>query len=157
MKQRQGPYPGAGFLQMMAANGVFQMQALKSGELTGNITDAPLGSVNDGGKVSDVWVSVECSGKDDTNTLSLTVDVKINGTSCLSTTPIIAHVSGEASTNKTTKNDTDTGITVRVLDTDNYDVSPGDMLTYDMTLTRTASPTTEMRNMAVVVEFEPVS
>ena len=155
MKQKMGPYSSPGANRQWAANDVSPMMALKSGELTGNITDAPLGTSNVGGKIMNVWMSVGASGKDDTNTLSLTVDVKINGTSCLSTTPVIAHVSGEASTNKTSKNDSDTGITLRILDVDNIDVSPGDMLTYDMTLTRTASPTTEMRSLAVVVEFEP--
>jgi len=155
MKQKMGPYSSPGAQRQWAANDVSPMMALKSGELTTNISGAPLGASNVGGKISSVWLSVEESGKDDANTLSLTVDVQINGTSCLSTTPVIAHVSGEASTNKTTKNDSDTGITERVLDADNNDVSPGDMLTYDMTLTRTATPTTEMKNLAVVVEFEP--
>jgi len=155
MKQKMGPYSSPGANRQWAANDVSPMMALISGEITASRPGCPLGAANIGGKISGVWLSVEESGKDDSNTLSLTVDVKINGTSCLDTTPIIAHVSGEASTNKTSKNDSDTGITLRILDVDNNDVSPGDMLTYDMTLTRTASPTTEMQHLAIVVEFEP--
>ena len=155
MKQKMGPFPTPGAMRQWAANEVSPMMALKSGEITGNITDAPLGASNVGGKIQDLWLSCEESGKDDTNTLSLTVDLKINGTSCMTTAPIIAHVSGEASTNKTTKVSGDTGVTQAVVDPDANDLSPGDILTYDMTLTRTASPTTEMRNLAVVVAFEP--
>jgi len=155
MKQKMGPYSSPGAQRQWAANEVSPMMALHSGEITGNITDAPLGAANVGGKLQDVWLSCEESGKDDSNTLSLTVDVKINGTTCLTTAPIIAHVSGEASSNKTTKVSGDTGITQAVMSASANDVSPGDMITYDMTLTRTTSPTTEMRNLAVVVAFEP--
>jgi len=131
------------------------MMALVSGEITTDVRGCPLGAANVAGKISNVWLSVEASGKDDAATLSLTADVKINGTSCLDTAPIIAHVSGEASTNKTTKDDAGTGVTQCAMDDDNNDVSYGDVLTYDMVLTRTASPTTEMRTFAIAVEFEP--
>ena len=150
-----GPYPSPGFKKQVAANDPSPMLGIFSGEISATAPGRMLGAVNTSGKISDVWFSVGASGKDDSATLSMTVDVKINGTSCLTTTPIIAHVSGEASTNKTTKVSGDTGVTLRVLDSDNNDVSPGDVLTYDITLTRTASPTTEMNAVAVVVEFEP--
>jgi len=155
MKQKLGPYSTPGAMRQWAANEVSPMMALKSGELTANVSNAPLGASNIGGKIQDLWLSCEESGKDDSNTLSLTVDLKINGTSCLTTAPIIAHVSGEASTNKTTKVSGDTGVTQAVVNPAANDLSPGDMLTYNMTLTRTANPTTEMRNMAVAVIFEP--
>ena len=151
----KGPYPSPGFKQQLAANDHSPMLATFSGEISASAPGRLLGASNVGGKVSDVWLSVGESGKDDSATLSMTVDVMINGTSCLTTTPVIAHVSGEASTNKTTKVSGDTGVTLRVLDSDNNDVSPGDVLTYDITLTRTASPTTEMNAVAVAVEFEP--
>ena len=156
MDQKLGPYPSPAAKRQWAANSTSPMMAFQSGELTTNATGVPLGAANIGGNISDVWISVGRSGKDDSNTLSLTVDVKINGTTCLSTAPVIAHVSGEAATNKTTKNDSDTGVTVRALDADNISVSQGDIITYDMALTRTPSPTTEMANLAVVVEIEPV-
>lgn len=153
MEQRLGPYPSPAARRQWAANDASPMTALVSGEITANVTGAPLGAANVGGRVSNVWLSVGKSGKDDVDTLSLTVDVKINGTSCLSTAPVIAHVSGEASINKTTKV-SGAGITQSVMDSSNNGVSPGDMLTYDLTLNRT-TPTSEMQNMAVVVEFEP--
>lgn len=155
MEQRQGPFPSPAFLKQVGANDPSPMTAVVSGEFTANVSGAPLGACNVAGKVSNVWLSVQASGKDDSNTLSLTADVLINGTSCLDTAPIIAHVSGEASTNKTTKDDADTGVTQATMDSDNNDVSYGDVISYDLALTRTASPTTEMRNVVLVVEFEP--
>jgi len=155
MEQGRGPFPSPAFKKQLAANDPSPMLGTISGEVTASSPGRILGAVNVAGKISDVWFSVGASGKDDSDTLSMTVDVMINGTSCLTTPPVIAHVSGEASTNKTTKVSGDTGVTQRVLDPDNNDVSLGDVITYDMTLTRTASPTTEMNAVAVVVEFEP--
>ena len=155
MEQRRGPYPSIGARKQWAANNSVAMMATISGEFTASKPGMPLGAANVAGRISNVWLSVGASGKDDTNTLSLTADVKINGTSCITTAPIIAHVSGEASTNKTTKADDDTGVTQCVVDPDANDVSYGDVITYDMTITRTASPTTEMGTFAIAVEFEP--
>lgn len=154
MKSRLGPYPNRAFPKQVAANVLPPLVATVSGELTTNVTGKPMGAVRFPGRVSDVWLSVGGSGKDDTNTLQVAGDVLINGTTCLSTNPVIAHVSGEAAQQKTTKNDADTGVTQAVLSTSNT-VSQGDVITYSLTLTRTTSPTTEMRNVAVVVEFEP--
>jgi len=155
MDQKVGPYSSPGAVKHWAAMLTAPMMALISGEITATVCNAALGAVNVSGSIKAVWLSVEESGKDDTNTLSFTVDVKINGTTCLTTQPIIAHVSGEASTNKTTKTSLDTGVTQSVMDASANDVTLGDMLTYEMTLTRTASPTTEMRNIAIAVEIEP--
>lgn len=155
MEQRRGPYPSIGARKQWAANEASPMMAVISGEFSASSPGRALGACNIAGKISDVWLSVGASGKDDSDTLSVTADVKINGTSCLDTAPVIAHVSGEASTNKTTKDDADTGVTQCAMDGDNNDVSYGDVLTYDMTLTRTASPTTEMCTFAIAVVFEP--
>jgi len=66
-------------------------------------------------------------------------------------------VSGEASQQKTTKVAGDTGITQGVVSPSADDYSPGDVFTADLVLTRTNSPTTEMANVAIVVELEPVN
>jgi len=155
MKYRKGPYPTPASTKQWAANIVVPLAATVSGELTANKSGAPIGACGLPGTISDVWFSLGQSGKDDTNTLSMTVDVKLNGSTVLTTKPIIAHVSGEASQQKTTKTSTDTGVTQSVLNT-NTAVAQGDILTFDMILTRTATPTTEIKTMAVVVEFEPV-
>jgi len=119
MEQGRGPFPSPAFKKQLAANDPSPMLGTISGEVTASSPGRILGAVNVAGKISDVWFSVGASGKDDSDTLSMTVDVMINGTSCLTTPPVIAHVSGEASTNKTTKVSGDTGVTQRVLDPDN--------------------------------------
>ena len=131
--------------------------ACVSGEFTANQMGTPIGAVKKAGKVANVFLSCVASGKDDSATLSFTCDVFINGTSCLTTPPVIAHVSGEASTSKTTKITGDTGITQAVMNEDANDLSPGDVITYNLVLTRTASPTTEMNTPCIVVELEPTS
>lgn len=153
MKNLTGPFPSVAFNEQVAANALVPAVAVFSGELKADLYGT-LGSPRVGGRVSDVWLSIGASGKDDSNTLSVEGDVLINGTTCLSTKPKIAHVSGEASQQKTTKVTGDTGITQRALATAST-FSAGDVLTYVFDITRTATPTTEMDNAVLTVEFEP--
>ena len=148
------PLPSVGFNEAVAGNVLAPLQAVVSGEITANVGGDTLGAARGAGKVKDVWIAVMASGKDDSNTLSLTGNVKINGTTCLTTQPILAHVSGEASQQKSTNNSNDTGITAAVVDYSNNTFTAGDVFTYDLTLTRTASPTTEMQAAVLVVELE---
>jgi len=156
MKRKKGPLPGVGMMQQISANAMVPLMAMYSGEITGHVWKDTIGAAVLGGRVSEVFLSVEASGKDDTNTLSLEADVFINGTTCLATNPAIAHVSGEASQAKTTAVTGDTGITQSVMDPDANSFSIGDVFSYDFELTRTASPTTEMKNPVIVVILEPV-
>jgi len=155
MTRRFSPYPSVAFPQQVNEVSEPTPGAVFSGEFTTDKRGYVLGAAKGAGRAVNAWLSVLASGKDDAATLSLALDVKINGTSCLSTQPVIAHVSGEASMQKTSKEDTDTGITQAVVDADADDYAPGDIFTCDLALTRTASPTTEMSNVAVVVELEP--
>lgn len=155
MERNQGPFPSPAFLKQMAANVAAPMMYGYSGEMTGSINNQPLGAAVTAGKVSGVSLSCEASGKDDTNTLSFAGDVLVNGVTCLTTSPVIAHVSGEASQQKTTMKTGDTGITQAVVDQDANSVSQGDVISCTLALTRTASPTTEMKTPCIVVEFEP--
>jgi hypothetical protein len=41
------------------------------------------------------------------------------------------------------------------MDADNFSFDPGDVITADLVLTRTASPTTEILNPCLVLELEP--
>jgi hypothetical protein len=132
------------------------MQEAVSGEVTASRTNVPLGAAAFAGRVSAAWFSVEESGKDDSNDLYLEMNVKINGTTCLSTKAKIAHVSGESSMQKTTVVTGDTGVTQAVVDNSANSCSIGDIITYDLELTRTASPTTEMSTPSVAVELEPI-
>ena len=154
MKRDRGPFPSPSHKKQVA-NAVVPMMYSYSGELTDHVRNQPMGAAVTSGKVSGVWMSVGASGKDDSNTLQVVGDVFINGTSCLTTNPVIAHVSGEVSQQKTTVKTGDTGITKRVLDPDNNSFSPGDVITCEFELTRTATPTTEILNPSIVVEFEP--
>jgi len=153
-RKYKGPNPNPGFAKQVNEVVEPTLKAVFSGEITNTIRGYPLGAAKYAGNVSDVWMSALASGKDDSNTLQVALDVKINGTTCLTTQPVIAHVSGEASTNKTTKESGDTGITQAALSS-SKSYSPGDMFTCDLVLTRTSTPTTEMSNVAVVVDLEP--
>ncbi len=155
MDRKQGPFPSPGFVKQIAANALVPIMYSYSGELTDHIKNLPVGAAVTSGKVSGIWMSLEASGKDDTNALQISGDISINGTPCLTTSPVIAHVSGEASQHKTTVVSGDTGITQAVIDGDNNSFSQGDILTCDLTLTRTSSPTTEILNPCIVVELEP--
>ena len=128
-----------------------------SGEFTVGRANAPIGAPKRAGKVANVYLSVEKTGKDDSNPLQVSGEVYINSVSCLTTKPSIAHVSGEASQQKTTLITGDTGIAQAVIDTDNNSYNPGDVLTADLLLERSATPTTEMINPVIVVELEPES
>ena len=156
MKAMKGPFVGVATNKQNAANIQAPLVGVASGEFTITLRGVPLGAVNGGGRISNVWLSIATSGKDDTNTLSVAADVKINGTSCLTTQPAIAHVSGEASQQKTTKVTGDTGITQAVMNSSANTYAAGDVITYDRIITRTASPTTELANWVLVVELEPV-
>jgi len=156
VRANAGPYPSVAFFKQIGRDGVFPVQAVFSGEFTLNVKSAPLAAVPRGAKVSNVWMSVGASGKDDDSSLQVSGEVYINGTSCLSIRPAIAHVSGEASQQKTTKVTGDTGIRQATIDTDADTLTDGDVLSYDLDLARTASPTTEITNVILVVELEPI-
>lgn len=154
MDQRQGPYASPLTKQQMAANSAWAMQHTISGEVTVSKPGLPIGVSAISGTVKAVFISVNECGRDDSNTLSIAANVYINGTSCLSTQPVIAANNGSASEQKTSAA-SGTGVTEAVIDTDNDDVSQGDVLTWDATITRTASPTTEIGTIGVVVQIQP--
>jgi len=156
MKSHQGPFPGVSFLKQIAANAFTPIQAIISGEITASQGERPVGAVRAGGRVTDVWMSLGASGKDDTNPLQISGEVYINGTTCLTTKPSIAHVSGEASQQKTTNVSGDTGIAQAVIDATANTFTDGDVITAKFTVVRSATPTTEMSQCVLVVELEPI-
>ena len=154
MKKQQGPFPGPAFGKQMAGMITVPLMDQASGEFTTNVHGKTLGSQIVGGIVKDVWLSVQSDGQPELAIdLSLTADVYINGTSCLTTNPIIASQSGEAAAQKTTVN-SGTGITQAVIDVDNRAFAAGDVFSYDMSITRT-TPDAEMINPVICVEVEP--
>jgi len=150
----KGPMPTPVFEQQVAKAVDLPLVYQFSGEITAAKKYFPLGSPRKAGQIPEVFFSVGASGKDDDETLSIELDILINGTSCLTTGATIAHVSGEASQQKTTVQSGD-GITEAVMDGDNDSYDPGDVITGVLSLTRTASPTTEMANACVVVPLNP--
>lgn len=149
------PYPDPSFSKQVEFVLSQSFGDCVSGEFTQHKLNAPIGSPKTAGKISNVFLSCEQSGKDDDYDLSFTCDVRINAVSCLTTPPVIEHTSGEASQQKTTVITGDTGITQAVMDTDNNSFNPGDVINYDLTITRMSSPTTEIRTPCIVVELEP--
>lgn len=155
MKQRKGPYPSPSAVKQWAAMDTSPMIGTLSGEITASRAGVPLGAANVAGKISAVWLTLGACGRDDVNPHTLTIDVKINGTTCLTTQPYIDANNASASAQKTTKATGDTGIQQAGVSSSANSVSLGDLVSFDATLTRTASPTTEMANAVVVVEIEP--
>ena len=154
MKDLKGPYTQPGWRGRVAANVFPPMLGSVSGEITANVTGTPLGAAKTSGTIKNVWFSLAGCGRDDSNAHSLALDVMINEVSCLTTKPAIAANNGSAAAQKTTVNALDTGVTQAVMASANS-FSEGDVISYNLELTRTASPTTEMRNPCVVVEFDP--
>lgn len=160
MKSRSdsGPLPNQRFAQQVADVAMVPLIGGISGELTTSPAGLPLGVARFDGAIVGVYGSVVASGKDDTNALSLEFDVTINRTSIFTTKPVIAHVSGEASQQKTTYPEAaDTGITEAVINASAAEFSAGDVIAWNLVLTRTASPTTEMDHPNVIVELRPHS
>jgi len=156
MKGLSGPFPGGpAVMKLISANILPPLTATVSGEVTASIAGSPLGAARFAGRVQKCWFTVGASGKDDTNPLQIRGELYINGVTCLSTRPLISHVSGEASQHKTTRLTGDTGVTQAVIDGDANTFSAGDIFTYDFDLVRTASPTTEISNIVLCAELEP--
>jgi hypothetical protein len=131
------------------------LEIVVSGEITTSKLGVPVGSVRTAARITDVWLSLGACGRDNSNTHRLTANVKINGTTCLTTQPYIPANNGSASEQKTTKISGDTGIVQAVISDSANTLNPGDVVTADLALTRTATPATEMANAILVVEFEP--
>lgn len=153
--QYVGPLPSPGFARKIAASAEPSLEFQRSGQLTAHYNFV-LGAPRKGGRIVDAYISIGNAGKDDTNTLGVELDVKLSGTSIFTTKPKILHVSGEAAaTGKTTVETGDAGVTVAVLDQSKCSYGAGDVFMGKLTVTRTASPTVEMQDVAVAVILSP--
>lgn len=146
---RKGPAPSVGFPEQVDIGVDPPLQYAFSGELT-TTKNFNLGTVRNSVRLDAPILSVLECGRDDGNTLSVELDVKINGTSALSTKPKIVGNAGKASAQATTAS-SGTNITQGVIDGDNNLASPGDVITGRLTIVRTATPTTEIANPSVLV------
>ena len=149
------PKGAVALFRQIAASALLPVEVVFSGEITTSLVDKPATSPRVGGKVKDFYLSVKHCGTDITNTLAVSGECYINGTTCLTTQPIIGAVSGEDSSAKTTKVTGDTAIQQAVVDTTANIFTPGDIISVTAFLQRTASPVTEMSNLIAVIELEP--
>lgn len=156
MRPLVGPFTQPGWRKRLAVNVLPPLQGSYSGEIMTAVSDLNLGVARFAGEVVGVSLSVQASGKDDTNELNLSGEVYISGTTCLTTTAKIAHISGETSQKKTTIEGAGTGVVEAVIDTTANTFSPGDVLSAAFILERTASPTSEIKNPVILVELEPI-
>jgi len=154
MKKNNGPFPNPGFGKQVAGINLPPLVLINSGEVTANVVGSPMGCHIIGGIVKDVWLSIGTDGEPEVGqSLQLSGEVFINGTSCLLTLPVLYSVSGEAAAQNSTES-SGTGAQQAVIDTDNRTFQAGDMFTADLRVTRT-TPDAEMINAAIVVEVEP--
>jgi len=154
MKKNNGPFPHPGFRKQVAGINLPPLVIVNSGEVTANVVGSPMGTNIIGGIVKDVWLSIGTDGEPEHGqSLQLSGEVFINGTSCLLTLPVLYSVSGEAAAQNSTES-SGTGAQQAVIDTDNRTFQAGDMFTADLRVTRT-TPDAEMINAAIVVEVEP--
>lgn len=155
----KGPLPHPDFRQMLADETVGNFFAFHSGEITAN-TELILGVARLPGRIKAVHASVAASGKrDSTDVPKLTVAVYVNARAVCSTNPAIAHVSGEASQQKTTYEEAaDTGITQGVIGGSGTsgEFVPGDIIRAELQYSGNTSPATKIQNVGILVEVEPL-
>jgi hypothetical protein len=130
-----------------------------SGEIAINKLGIPLGIARFAGRIVDINIAALQSGRRDTTVfISGEVDVKINGTTCLTTKPRIYGKSGAASEHKTTfTSAADTGVRAAVINQSANTFAEGDILTWDLIYYGETSPATKMQNVCVIVEVEPTT
>jgi len=118
----------------------------KVGNITANISEAPVGAVLEDGVITDFLVALGNRGRDDAETLSIAAVLKKNGTSVLS---------GEVTLSDSASGEAGTLSFASVPTFETTAVIRGDLLSLDLTVTRTASPTTEMQNLYTTVKIVP--
>lgn len=158
-----GPLPAVGFNRFSGKAGYDSISYCVSGEITVTKKGLPAGIARKSGMISNVGLSVLKCGLDATNALKIAANVLINGTTCLTTQPSIVGAGagtdnvGTTSENRTTLDTNDSGVVAAVMLNTANTVYVGDIITCDLTLTRTSSPTTEMANAVITIDFEPDS
>lgn len=119
-----------------------------SGNITASIAVSALGLARAAGVVTRAGFTLSETGADTTNALSLEGDVLINGVTIFSTKPALAKTAADGAWTTVAG----TGVTVGVINVAADDVAANDVLTCVFTLTRTASPGTEMARLCLYVE-----
>ena len=145
------PLPGPGFswqLQDGAEIVGFPMQTLsvkKAGNITASATAENMGIISVPGRINFVVVTAESLGLDAAEDLYISIDIKKNGTSIMNNLLVLgSHGTDGTTQGSATSVDVDPG---------EYNVVPGDIITADIVLERTASPGpgVEMADVSVAV------
>lgn len=152
MKQMAGPFVSIGALKQVAQNTQEMFYAI-SGQVTADMLGCPVGVAKIDGVITLVGLGVTGSGRDTSNALTLEADVKINGTTAMTTKAKINKNSGEAKS--TLASTLGSGDVAGVVDPSAAGVNKGDVITVDLDLTRTATPTYEITGPMVAVILEP--
>lgn len=126
-----------------------RLQAATSGDITASVTATYLGMALQAGTIPTAALYVANTGQDSSNALTLELDVLINGTSIWTTKPKISKTAADGART----NVAGTGVTVGVVDATKNILAVGDIITYSLTLVRTASPTDEMDGAKVEVQI----
>jgi len=150
-----GPMPSPGFKQAMSRYSEPSLEFQASGQivLTKNVV---LGAPRRAGYISDAYMSIGNCGRDNSgSTLGVELDITIGATSIFTTKPKILHCTGEAAGTAKTTIVSGEGVTPGVINGANAAYSAGAVIMGKMSLTRTASPATEMQNVAVVAILNP--
>jgi len=121
-------------------------------DIISSLTDAFAFIAPGNGKITNVGLYVANTGEDGANPLEIEADVKIAGTSIFNTKPKIT----KDATDGSSTYESGTGITQPVfnLTTGIRDFAVGDLITIDLNLTRTATPTDEMSGIVVIIDYE---
>jgi hypothetical protein len=119
----------------------YDFQYTSSGNVTSSVSGGLVGMAKGTSRIKKVLFGASQKGRDDVDTLKLELDLKVNGSSILSTKPTIEGNSGEASAATYNSDAVISG---------EGNLSEGDRLTLDLDLTRT-TPDTEMSDVFVAV------
>jgi len=148
------PNPSVAFVEDVSLYNEPPLMAVVSGELLVSRMNHVLGTAHFPGRVRNIWLSVGNCGTDKTDALNISGEVYINGSSCLTTTPKIAGVSGEAGAQKTTKVIGDTAIVQAVVNASANSYNAGDIFTCNFKIQRT-TPEDEIESIVLVVDLFP--
>jgi hypothetical protein len=154
-----GDWPGGPNFDRQVADVVqAPLYVTVSGEIAVSKTGLPAGIARNPGKVTGVIMSVLGVGRDASAACTLTGNVRINGTTCLTTQPVIAYVSGEVGNDQRTThvNAADTGITAAVIDHTANSYNPGDVFTVDFIYSGDANPEVKLHNAVMMIELDPI-
>lgn len=132
----------------------FTFQYTVAGNVTADLTTAPIFAPNFSGEIVNVVLAFGQNGADGTDPLNMSAILYKNGTAVCSTNPDIAKAAGTGVKSTAVSG---TGLTQAVVKTDGTeDFVTGDYFSLTLDITRT-TPETEIANVVVVVYYKKVA